>query len=221
MTRNEVDLRDRDDHPRREPYEPATSVVADTTYSDPAVLPAPDGVRWGPVWAGLLTGFATLLFLSVLAILIGATAADAAADGESAGIIGAVVSAIIGLIAFGVGGYVAGRSAGVTGRGWAAFNGFLVWALGLFVILALTAFGLGQLFGAAAEVFDQFRNLGAAAPNDVDVDRGQVIETIRNSALGTLIGLALPAVAATLGGLLGGGRDVRAYFGRSTVADRT
>lgn len=218
MTTNEP-VRERTGATETTPHHaPASGGYIADHASDAAVLPPRDGVRWGPVWAGLLTAFATVLLLSVLAILIGAVAADAA-EGDSAGIIGAVVSAVIGLLAFGIGGYVAGSAAAVTSRGWAAFNGFLVWALGLFVILALTAFGLGQLFGAAAEIFDQFRQLGGAA-GGVDVDRGQVLETIRNSALGTLAGLVLPAAAATLGGMVGGGQDVRAYVGR-TNADRT
>lgn len=211
MTRTDVDVRDRDDVSDQSVHETRTD-ERDMTHLGASVLPPRDGVRWGPVWAGLLTSFATLLVLSVLGILIGVAAADPSADQESASIIGAVVSAVIGLLAFGVGGYVAGNAAGVTSRGWAAFNGFLVWALGLFVILALTVFGLGQLFGAAAQVFNQFRELGAVVPNDVNVDRGQLLETIRNSALGTLLGLLLPALAATIGGLLGGGQDVQTYF---------
>src|SRR5918997_228657 len=130
----------------RETYRTAGADVADGAWVGNGVR---DRVRWGPIWAGLITAIATFILLTVAAVAIGAQAVDSGAEGESAGMAGGIASAIIALLAFFVGGFVAGRTAGVFGRGYGALNGFLVWALGIMLILALAAMGLGSLFGAS------------------------------------------------------------------------
>jgi hypothetical protein len=159
-----------------------------------------DRVRWGPIWAGLITALATFLLLTVAAVAIGAQAVGSGADGEAAGMAGGIVSAIIALFAFFIGGFVAARTAGVIGRGYGALNGFLVWALGVVLIVALAAFGLGSLFGASGDLFAQYQQMGQPQP---DVDPNAVVEGIRNGSLGALLGMLLPAIAAAVGGLFG------------------
>jgi hypothetical protein len=170
-----------------------------------------DSVRWGPIFAGLLTALASFLLLSTLALAIGLTVAPGNADQDQTGAAAGIITAVIGLVSFFIGGLVAGRSAAVGGRGTGALNGFLVWALGMLVVLALAAFGLGQLFGAAGDLFGQYRAIGAPT---ADVDTGQLGDQIRTGAFGAFLGLALPAAAATIGGLLG------ARSGDRTEADR-
>jgi hypothetical protein len=160
-----------------------------------------DRVRWGPIWAGLIAAIGTFLVLSTIAVAIGAQVVGSGSDAEDAGIAGGIVSAVLGLIAFFIGGFVASRSATVMNRGYGALNGFLVWALGVVLILALAAFGLGSLFGASGDLFAQYRNLGSPTPEGVDPNA--VADGIRNSALGALIGMLLPAAAATFGGWIG------------------
>jgi hypothetical protein len=163
-----------------------------------------DRVRWGAIWAGLVTAIATFLLLTTAAVAIGAQVLDAR-DTEQAGMAGGIVSAVIALLAFLAGGFVAGRTAGVVGRGYGALNGFLVWALGVVLILALAAFGLGSLFGASGDLFAQYRQMGQPG---ADVDPNQVIEGIRTSSIGAFIGMLLPALAAAAGGLLGSREEV-------------
>ena len=163
-----------------------------------------DSVRWGPIFAGLLTALGTFLLLSTLALAIGLTVAPGDADEGQTGAAAGIITAVIALVAFFIGGLVAGRSAAVGGRGSGALNGFLVWALGIMVVLVLAAFGLGQLFGAAGDLFAQYRSIGAPSP---DVDTGGLGDEIRTGAFGAFLGLALPAAAATVGGLLGARGD--------------
>ena len=112
-------------------------VVQQTTN---VVVPR-DKVRWGPIWAGLLTALGTFLLLSLLALAIGAqTVNTGAADAETASVGSGIATAIIGLLSFFLGGWVAARSATIRDRGSGLLNGFLVWALGTALILALTAF---------------------------------------------------------------------------------
>lgn len=160
-----------------------------------------DRVRWGAVWAGLVTAVATFLLLTTAAVAIGAVAVDSGADPEAGSMASGIASAVIALLAFLAGGFVAARTAGVVGRGYGALNGFLVWGLGVVLILALAAMGLGSLFGASGDLFAQYRELGSPQPEGVDPNA--VVDSIRNGSIGAFLGMLLPAIAATVGGLLG------------------
>ena len=174
-----------------------------------------DRVRWGPIWAGLVTAIATFLVLSAAAVAVGAQAVESGVDPDAAGLGGGIASGVIALIAFFAGGFVAGRSAAAMRRGYGALNGFLVWALGVVVILALAAFGLGSLFGASGDLFAQYRALGTPTPEGIDPQAAA--EGIRNSSIGALVAMVLPAVAAALGGWAG----TRETTETAVVVDRT
>jgi len=178
--------------------EPA-EVVAATTVVTPR-----DSVRWGPVIAGLLTSLGTFLLLSTLALAVGLQLPPGASDAEDTGITAGIVTGAIGLVSFFLGGFVAARSAAVGGSLTGALNGFLVWALGIAFVVILAALGVGQLFGTAGSLFDQYRNLGSPA---VGVDVGALRDDVRNGALAAFFGLALPALAAAAGGWLGARSD--------------
>ncbi|MGI8703397.1 MAG: permease [Candidatus Limnocylindrales bacterium] len=193
---------------------PAGGVATPVAYDQPDLVQqtqivAPrDRVRWGPIVAGLLTAISTFLLLSLLATALGAQAVDAGGvnsnEADDAGTAGAIVSALLGLLAFFIGGFLAARTAAVRGRNNGLLNGFLVWALGVPLLLLLAGLGLGQVLGAAGDLLGQYRDLRTAAP---DVDRDQLVEGIRNSAFGGFLGLLLPAIAAALGGYFGARDD--------------
>ena len=130
-------------------------------------------VRWDSIWAGVLATITTFLVLELLAIGIGLRVAGTSAADWS--------SAIIGLIAFFIGGCLAGwTSSRRRDATLGLLNGLLVWALGTVLVLVLLAFGLGQLFGILGEV------------------------AVRVTALGAFFGLLLSALATALGGWVGG-----------------
>jgi hypothetical protein len=161
-----------------------------------------DAVRWGPIVAGLLTALAAFILLSTLLLAIGANTVRIGTGQTDEAAAGAgIATAIAGLLSFLLGGFVAGRTAAVGGRSAGLLNGFLVWALGLLLILLLSAFGIGQLFGAAGDLFGQYRAAGSPQPEGVEP--GDVAAGIRNAAIPAFLGLALPALAAAIGGLLG------------------
>lgn len=164
-----------------------------------------DSVRWGPIWAGLITALTTFLLLQLLAIGIGLVDVGPGAQGG-----GGIVPAIIGLIAFFTGGAVAGMTSAIRGPGSGLLNGFMVWALGTVLILLLSVFGLGQLFGALGNVAGQVgpgavsgaaQSAQGAAPN---VSAQEAESALRTGAIGAFFGLLLSALASMIGGLLGG-----------------
>ena len=161
-----------------------------------------DAVRWGPIFAGLLTALGAFLLLSMLLLAIGANTVRIGTGQEDDAAAGAgIATAVVALLSFLLGGFVAGRTAAVSGRPAGLLNGFLVWALGLVLILLMSAFGVGQLFGAAGDLFDQYR--AAGSPQAEGVDPTAVAQGIRDSAIPAFLSLALPAAAAAIGGLLG------------------
>lgn len=164
-----------------------------------------DQVRWGPIVAGLVTALSVFLLLSLLAVGLGVAAAETTGvDDQAVMTTTTVVTAVIGLLAFVIGGFVAGRTAAIgvreaggENRQAGALNGFLVWALGITLILALGAFGLGQLFGAAGQIFGELDQIQPGAVPEPDTS------AIANSALIAFVSLALPAIAAAAGGWFG------------------
>ena len=180
------------------------------------VIAPRDRVRWGPIVAGLLTALGTFLLLSTLATAIGLTNVNARREADDAARNIGIASAIIGLLSFLLGGFVAARTAAVRGRDNGLLNGFLVWALSIPLLLLLAALGLGAVLGDAGDLFGQMR-AGQARPEGVsaqDINNG-----IRNSAIGAFISLALPAAAAALGGWLGA-RDELPHSGDDRGYDR-
>ncbi|MDQ3966282.1 MAG: permease [Actinomycetota bacterium] len=159
-------------------------------------------IRWGPIWAGLLAALASFLLLSVLALAIGAQTVDAVGAAETVATVTGWATAIIGLIAFFVGGWVAGATSAVRGTVAGLLSGFLVWALGTVLILAFSALGVGQLFGALGDLFTQFRVLVVIPESDPQVVQ-LIADAIASTAFVAFLSMLLPAIAATLGGWLG------------------
>jgi hypothetical protein len=164
-----------------------------------------DSIRWGPIWAGLITALTTFLLLQLLAIGLGLVDIGPGSDGG-----GGWVPGLVGLIAFFTGGAVAGMTSAIRGPGSGLLNGFMVWALGTVLILLLSALGLGQLFGALGNVAGQVgpgalgsaaQSAQGAAPNVSPQEAEQALQT---GAIGAFFGLLLSALASMLGGLLGG-----------------
>jgi hypothetical protein len=149
-------------------------------HDDEGLAPARrDSIRWGPIWAGLITAFTIFLLLQLLAIGLGLIDIGPGAGG------GGWVSAIMGLIAFFIGGSVAGMTSAVRGEATGLLNGFLVWALGTVV---------GQL--------GVLQNLQGA--NVPDINAARIAQAVRSGAIGAFFGLLLSALASMLGGFLGG-----------------
>ena len=73
-----------------------------------------DRVRWGPIVAGVVTGFAILLFLTVIGAALGLSALGGDNDTSSWGTTAGIYGGLSLLIAFFAGGYMAARSASPT-----------------------------------------------------------------------------------------------------------
>ena len=164
-----------------------------------------DLVRWGPIMAGLVCVIATLAILSALGLAIGLSAVEPSGGGFAQISTGAWIWGIAsGVIAFFLGGLVAGMSSAVGGRSRGLLNGILVGATSITATLVLVGVGAGTLLGAGATALGDLVNIGP------QLNIGQAADTASNafaraesSAWGSFIGLSLAVVLAGLGGLAG------------------
>ena len=151
----------------------------------------PSVISWSSIVAGALISLAVLVLLTVTALAAGLELADVRRDADP--MFGTAVASIItGLfivLAFGAGGLTAVWAAGHVEPGPAILHGFLVWALALFLMLALVSLGLGGGFGDLGRVFGP-----AFEPADV--------AAFERAGWSAVLGLALGAGSAILGGLL-------------------
>jgi len=190
-----------------------------------------DQVRWGPIFAGVMTALTSLLLLSLLGVAVGLTTVNAgvvAAQGApppDAGRNAALWGAISGVFAFLAGGYVAGRTAGIFDRKWGALNGAMVFVVGVPLILWLAGQGLGAVLGslggfASALNVDpgQVQNTANQAANQTaPIDVARAASQAKTSVWMALVGALLWLGAGAIGGLMGTRRtlDVETLVARS------
>ena len=101
-----------------------TAPLTNTRDIELSVATPTDRVRWSSILAGLFTALSTGILLSLAALAFGLNQFDPTSTARSFGLGAGIVGAVIWLVAFGVGGYVAARTAAVVGRsGGHAFIG--------------------------------------------------------------------------------------------------
>lgn len=176
------------------------------------VMPARNRVQWGPIMAGLLTTIATMLVLTVLGLAIGLSVFEPTSDGSNVGTAATIWSALSALVAFMLGGWVAGKTAAVWRHENAILNGLMVGAAALALILWLTSMGVGNLLGGLGSNIGDIARVGTeqVTPGEASNAAEQARQTAvnnyddaRNSAWGTLVAMVLALGAAAVGGYLG------------------
>ena len=122
-----------------------------------------DRARWGPILAGLFTAISVMALLSTLGLAIGLSSYDPSDSGRAFAIGGGIWAVASALIAFFVGGLVAGRSSALPGRGVGLLNGAMVWAVGIPVLLYLVTSLAGSAVNTAGSVAATAANTAANA----------------------------------------------------------
>lgn len=204
-------------------YEADAAHAAEEHYTQAA-----DQIRWGPVIAGIFTVITSLLGLSVLGLAIGLSAFDASDPLGPFGIGAGIWGIISALLAFGLGGYLAGATSRVRGGDRGLLNGAMVWMVTIPLTLFLLGSGLGALVntatnaagaagavvgGAAGAVADdpavqataqaaQDAAADVQPPSPAQIE--QASDVAGRTAWGTLLWLGLGAAAAMGGGFAGG-----------------
>ncbi len=153
--------------------------------------PRLDRIRWSSIWAGLAVALALYLFLQL------ALVAAAIVDLSDATSTDAWWSAGAALVAFLIGGVVAGASAVWRDANDGLLHGIVMWAVGLVALIGLAAIGGGIALGSfdTSSVFDQFTN--------ADLDTAATRGDAEDAAGWAIIGLTSALVASALGAMIG------------------
>lgn len=171
-----------------------------------------DRIRWGPIFAGIVTAIATQLILSALGAAIGLTAGAAGTNAGSVGVGVGIWSIISLLIALFLGGLVCASSCGPMNNKTALLHGLILWATTLALSSWLLASGVSGTFGIVAsnagEILNQVQEPGGVSvPNSApNVSAAQAQAIAGNSAkvawsfiIGSLLSLAASLIGASTG----------------------
>jgi hypothetical protein len=156
-----------------------------------------DRIRWGAVWTGVLTTLSIYIVLQLLFFALGWL--DLGVNGAD-GSTRAIVSGVLALIAFFLGGAAAGASALWHRANDGMVNGVVSWAVTVIALLGIALIGGGALAGSLADTAAQLVDVRAAGAG---VDVSEATRTARQTAGGTALGLGLSMVAAAVGGSIG------------------
>ena len=156
-----------------------------------------DRIRWGAVWTGVLTALSIYIVLQLLFFALGWL--DLGINGAD-GTTRAIVSGVLALIAFFLGGAAAGASALWHRANDGMVNGVVTWAVAVIALLGIALVGGGALVGSLADTATPFVNRRAAGAG---VDLTEATRTAQQTAGATALGLGLSMIAAALGGSIG------------------
>ncbi|MEA2513311.1 MAG: hypothetical protein QOJ59_2798 [Thermomicrobiales bacterium] len=182
---------------RRAQYATTGVTVADT------ILPVRNRVQWGPILAGVATTMTAMLLFTALGLAIGASAFEPGTDvtdwGTGAGIYGIVAA----LVSFFIGGWMAAKTAAVSGEFAGLTNGLIAGAASLMILVWLSTTGLANLVGFLGanlnNIADFVGNEGGAAATDTGVSFNDVERGAWITFFVVLAALAASAVGGWLG----------------------
>lgn len=170
-----------------------------------------DRVRWSAIWAGLVIALVIQMILNALGVAIGLTAFKPTTTGGLPGsldVASGIWFAISALIALFVGGYVAARMSGLTGRMNGFMHGIVVWGLSLILGSILIALGVSGLLGFIGNnlrlILDAMSGRVLGTTPTVGPQAARAIASYAASAAWWfIIGSILGLIAAAIGGVVG------------------
>ncbi len=113
-------------------------------------------ISWGAIFAGVVVALVTQLLLNMLGVGIGAAALDIGTGADNSGTafsIGAGIWWVVaGIIASALGGLTAGRLAGASPSGTAAWHGLVTWCVTTLAVMYLLSTAVGGILGGAFNV---------------------------------------------------------------------
>ncbi len=122
-------------------------------------------IRWAAIFAGLVSGLASYMLLSLLGVAIGLTAVDPQAVEPVGSVplatgIWTGVSMLVGAF---IGGYVAGHMSGLFRLADGMLHGFVAWASTTILFAVLTTTALGAVLGGTFRILGQGIGTGTQA----------------------------------------------------------
>lgn len=220
--------------------------TAALSRGEPIVRETPDEtwvswpVYWSAVWVGSLAALAAALIFGLAGIAVGAHLLgpeNRIVDLKKTSLFALIFSVCGVFFAFAIGGWVAGKVAGIRRSEPAMLHGAVAWLTATPLLLILAGLGAGSFFGgwygglsgtpgwasapqtpfeapippgaaAAPEAQDEYRRELAAYRQQVKQWKEDTPAAVRNSALGAVTALLLGLVGAVIGGWLASGEPM-------------
>jgi hypothetical protein len=204
-------------------------------------------VNWTAVWVGVLASLAAALLIGLIGIAVGANLVgpeNRVVDWHKMGI-GVLIFGVCGaFFAFVIGGWVAGKVAGILRSEPAMLHGAITWLVAVPLLLVLVGIGAGSVFGGwfaglsgtpswAPSAAAPFNRPEAPGPGATDAERTQYHTDLatyhqqverwreetpratRNSALGAVTALLLGLVGSVIGGWMASGEPMSVTYYRT------
>lgn len=156
-------------------------------------------IRWGAIFAGVVSGTASYLLLSLLGVAVGLTAVDpqAAEPVGSVPLATGIWTGVSMLVGAFIGGYVAGHMSGLSRSSDGMLHGFVSWGATtlLYAVLMASALGavLGGTFRAVSEGMQTAAQSAQASGGNANI-MDQLAKTITGSGQGSANTQSLSAV---------------------------
>jgi hypothetical protein len=167
-------------------------------------------VYWSAIWVGALSALAALVIFGLVGTALGAHQLDPASrfvrwGGERFGVLALVFSVFGAFLSFVIGGWVAGKIAGLRRSEPAMLHGAIVWLAALPILLLAVTIGGAGLFGAWYGGLAGTPAWSAVTSGPVDPNAGAMA---RNAALGAVTALLLGLMGGVIGGWLSSGEPM-------------
>lgn len=146
-------------------------VIETERIAEPALAGSADvivegaGLRWGAVLGGAVSALGLWILLYVFGLAIGLSSIDPS-DPRSmrpSGMFAGIWALIAPIAALFVGGWVAGRGAGIVGRGGGVVHGLVAWSVTTLVGGAFLMFALSAVVGGIASIGKEVARAGGEA----------------------------------------------------------
>jgi hypothetical protein len=204
-------------------------------------------VNWSAVWVGTLAAVAAVLLFGLIGVALGAHVLGPehrVVDLKSTGLFTLAFSVFAAFLSFVIGGWVAGKIAGILRSEPAMLHGAIVWLVAVPILVVLAALGAGGYFGGwyaglagtpawgtpAGAPFSrpdplppgateaertQFRAEQAEYNQKVKQWQEDSPKVARNSALGAVTALLLGLVGSVVGGWMASGEPMSLTYHRT------
>jgi len=164
-------------------------------------------LTWGAVFAGIASMLAVQLVLNIVGVAAGVATLEPrgdSPDGQTLSIAAGLWWAISGIVAAGVGGYVAGRVCGQPKESTAGWHAFVAWAGAVLVIAFLIGSSVGSVVGAAGRTLGGALEATATAVAEATPELtdpfGRIEEAVRGRAANEPVDIAVESLRALLTG---------------------
>ncbi len=165
-------------------------------------------VSWSGIWVGALSALVSALVFGLIGIALGAQQVGPAqriVSWNSFGLSTLVFSVFSAFFSLVIGGWVAGRVAGLRRSEPAMLHGAIVWLVVVPLLVALASLGAGGYFGGWIAGLAGSPAWAASPSGPADPNAAIVA---RNGALGAVTALLLGLVGGVIGGGVGAGEPM-------------